>query len=175
MAWADVARHEASRKVLLAEIEAGQRLTAWTVDGSFTNSWSADSTYRIVDVEEDGTGLTERPSLAICDFNDGSFFWDPDNAKLWVNPTASDPHEATIIATVRINYGNFGKVFDSVPYFARVKAAPAVSLRIPERFDGIGQVGGGALNLANEDAALDVLRSLDLDGRTITLKLGLDL
>ena len=171
MAFEDVARHQSSTKVLLAEVSAGQVHTAWTQHGVSTNCWSSVTTYKVTAVQEAGSDLTSRADLATCNSNDESFFWDAANELVYVNPAASDPHDVTIIATVQLNFSNVPKVIESVPYFSRVLDAPAVSLRVPERFDGMGQVGGGVLNLANEDGESDVIRDLQLDGRSEVLRM----
>lgn len=48
-------------------------------------------------VEEDGVALTERASLALCNDNAGSYFWDSANTRLYIHTTGSDDPAGYIV------------------------------------------------------------------------------
>lgn len=179
MTLAQALAYPNSRKVLLAAITAGKRLVGWTNDGTYTNTWRVQlGGLRVTAVSENGTALTARASAALCNTNDGSWFWDETADRLYVNPTASNANASVIVATVGVGVGTFGKTprgigADQV-YWGRLLGVPELSLRIPDRFGEVGQVGGGTLTVANGDGWAERLGELDWDAGQVSLKLGVD-
>jgi len=180
--WFD--RFPVSRKVLLAEIAVSKRVVLWTPTGGYADTWdttiterveSGASPFTVSGVQEDGVDLTERANIALVSANNASWYHDQTAGALYVNSINANPNNATILVRVVFRVANFAKTFSGVPYFPRILSAPAVSLRVPETFDGVGQLSGGQLNLANSDGFFDGDDTVEWDSRRVTLKMGLDI
>jgi len=92
MAFADNLELPDWIKVYLLEIELGHRIDgdSWTrSDGD--NSWYiSHSEGEPSKVEENGSEYTERASLALCNSNASSWYWDSANSRLYVHTSGSD-------------------------------------------------------------------------------------
>lgn len=179
MTLTEALRYPNSRKVLLASITAGKRLVGWTNDGTYTNTWRVQlGGLRVASVTENATALTSKVSATACNSADGSYYWDETADRLYVNPTASNANSSVIVAIVQLGVGTFGKTPRGISadqvYWSRLLGVPDLSLRVPERFGAVGQVGGGTLVVANGDAWAERLGELDWDAGRVSLKLGVD-
>ena len=79
--------------VYLLEIEIGHRIDgdAWTQHGVSTNCWwISHAEGKPSRVEENGAEYTERASLALCNTNPSSWYWDAANNYLYVHTSGSD-------------------------------------------------------------------------------------
>lgn len=79
-------------RMILVEARPGQHITplVWTQHGTSTNCWSTPY-IRVVDsVTENDTEYTERFTLAECNSNASSFYYDYDNGLLYLHTSGSD-------------------------------------------------------------------------------------
>ncbi len=163
-----------SRLVVLATIRAGQTLEIWTQDATHTALWWAETSLAVEGVRENGAELTAAADLATANTTRGSYYWDQDAGRVYVHPAAANPHEALIQALVVVRVANHPKRWGSERFEPRLSGPVGVSIRVPERFGGLGQVGGGRLVIEAGDGWADALEGLDFDAGSVTLELGAD-
>ena len=176
MTLADALKEPLARLVVLATLRAGWTPDPWARAGGYTNLWQADApaAFEVEAVAEDGSTLTQAASAAAADLTPGSWYWDAAARVLYVYPLAGDPHAATVQARVVVRVANHPKRWGAESYESRLSEPVGVSLRVPEAFGGIGQVGGGRLVLEAGDGWADGLEALEWDAGTVTLELGAD-
>jgi len=171
---ADALKEPTSRLVVLATIRAGQTLEAWTQDATYTNLWWSSTSLEVERMLEDGSDLTTTADLATANGTDGSYYWDRAAGRVYVNPTAANPHQALIQARVVVRVANHPKRWGAERFEPRMAERVGVSIRVPERFGGLGQIGGGRLVIEAGDGWADGIEALDFDAGTVTLELGAD-
>lgn len=160
--------------IILAEMTALAWLRAWIVDGTLTNTYTIALAHEPEAVTSDGaTALIQRSTAADVNSNAGSWYWD--GATLWVRAYASNIYALTITARLRFRVSNQEKILDGRYWEARLQGSPQISQRIEAVFGGVGQIGGGTLNLNNADGYFDDLQDLRWDAGDVTLKIGIDL
>ena len=95
MAFADNLSKAKINWAYLLEIEIGHRIDGdtWTQDGTYTSCWHISHPEgKPSKVEEDGLALTNRSTLALCNTNPSSWYWDTANQRLYVHVADSgDP------------------------------------------------------------------------------------
>lgn len=117
-------------EVVLVELTPALVLSGWTaVGGGAPNSYQVScpalvgtsqvtgGVYRrVVGLRENGTALTERASLAACDANAGSWFWDEAAGLLYTRTSSGgDPDTFTVFsALVRFYLATTGIVLDRI-------------------------------------------------------------
>lgn len=100
--YSDYANKTRSSKLLLCHVEAKQRLSVFTLDSGTIYKKSVD--YFVVNVDEDGTALTEASSAVL---NTGEFYYDAVNGELYVNTTDdTDPKTHNMVITYRLFFSN---------------------------------------------------------------------
>lgn len=172
-ALTDALGHPNIKRIFLAEITAGNEITAWTADTGTT--YYSTASYLVTDVKEDGASLTERSTLADCRSNTGSWYYDSSNSRVYVNATAgADPYTKTIQAVYQFYFSNHAVIFNNNYYEPRIKSIPSLSLRIEEKFTGVIQLGGGTITFNNEDAYFDSISSLQWRSGMTTIRMGVD-
>lgn len=166
--------HPTAAVVILAEITASAWLRAWIMDGTLTNSGKIALAKEPESVTWNGTtALTEQASAALVDTNAGSWHWD--GALLWVRPPSGSLYAGTVTAMLRFHVANRQKILDGRFWEPRLLGSPAISQRIEPIFGGVGQIGGGTLELNNADGYFDQWQDLRWDAGSVQLKIGIDL
>jgi hypothetical protein len=161
------------RNVFLAEVTAGFLASGWIDQGGgYTNTYKVACAHNVTAVYENGTALTNRASVSLVNSNAGS--WILTGGYLSVRSSSSAPFAFTYVGQVNYYFASHYRVNGSTPYDPRLKSIPAVSLRIEEKFSGVGQVGGGDLVLINSDGYFDDLDSLKWNWGRAVIKYGVD-
>lgn len=174
---AEALGHPAGRRVVVAVLSPRQTLTWWTATGGGTpHLWQADTPHRVTGCLAAGVALTEAASLAAAEAAAGSYFWDSSAGRVYVRLAAdADPRGQVVQAVLRFAVATHPKLFAGEPFEPRLFGVPDVSLRIPERFGGRPEYGGGTVELANEDGWFDALAGLEWDAGRVDLYVGVDL
>lgn len=165
MAFADFLAASQRRVVILAELTPSLRLSGWSaVGGSAPNSYRitltrfvataavpGDGVYRrCVGVRENGTDLSERPSIADVDANAGSWFWDEANSKLYVRTSSgADPDTFTVYqALVTFYVATSGVVLNRVDASGDtgIYYHPWLSGELPHLTTAVGDLLSGQTN-----------------------------
>jgi hypothetical protein len=91
-------------------------------------------------------------------------------------PTPSvTPHANTVVATFPFYFSSRSKIFNNQFYDPRLIAVPSQSLRIEQKFSGVGQVGNGSCQLSNSDGYFNELsRVMNWDYGRAVFKMGID-
>lgn len=161
------------RNVFLAEVTAGFLCAGWVAQGGgHTNTYKVPCAHNVTAVYENGTALTNRASVSLVNSNAGS--WILTGGYLSVRSSSATPFSFTIVGSVQYYFGSHYRVNGSTIYDPRLKSIPAVSLRIEEKFSGVGQVGGGDLMLINSDGYFDGLDGLQWNFGRAVIKYGVD-
>lgn len=169
----DALAHPHIKRILLAEITAGEHLKFWTLNSGST--YYATANNQVADVKEDGTSLVSRASIALVDANPGSYFYDAAADRVYVKTSGSDsPYGYTLQAIVQFYFSNHPKIFNSQLYESMLSSTPGISLRVQRKFTGIPQIGGGSIGLVNSDGFFDGLTDLQWDAGSVVVKLGVD-
>ena len=191
--FAELIAAPASEKVVLAEIHVGQLLEGWSLTGGQTYTYEIDflnetvtlenqttETIRkeIAAVEEDGTALTEKTSVATVEANPGSYWHDTANAKLYVHTSGSDtPKGYVLMGFFWLYFATQGKILDGRYYEPYIGESGLPSLRqsSPNIHWGVSEIGGGRLRLINSRGYFDQIAKAFLwRGKTVRLLLGGD-
>ena len=165
---------------VLTECTAGERLKHWTAaGGGYTNTYYATTiagaSRPVNAVNENGTALTERASIALTNSNAASWYWDRTNSRIYVHPTGSvSPYTKTIQSTLMFCFAIRAEVLNGRYYEGRLSELPMLSSRVETKFGDPGKIGGGNISFQNEDGFFDALASLDWNAGTCTLKMGAD-
>ena len=168
MAFADNLSKAKINWVYLLEIEIGHRIDedAWTQHGTSTNCWYIiHSEGKPSKVEEDGSGLTERASLALCNSNSSSWYWDSANSRLYLHVADSgDPGDGgQIILSFFWEYFCNKQpeeneiVFSGIYYLPCLDDddIPSIETKIMAYHEGGIQQGFGSIRIINVDGYFD--------------------
>jgi len=128
--FAEAVAKVSSQKHLLFEVEPAEELWSWTKTGGYTNvyeiAWAHHAAtdvitgglYRLlISIEEDGTALTERASIALVDANAGSWYHDSSAEKIYAHTTGSvDPDTLDMMAAIfRLHFSTSGRIYNVTP------------------------------------------------------------
>lgn len=106
----------------------------------------------------------------------GRWYLNTGNNAIVFNPVRGDDVMTdTYTAIVGHYFSSRPKTFRDTPWMPRINTIPGLSLRVPDQFAGLAQIGGGRLTLNNEDGYFDDLRNLNWDAGEVRLELGVDL
>jgi len=156
-----------SKKIFLAELNLAEELTGWTLTAAQTYTYEisflnetitlADSTTEnirkaISSLEEDGTALTEKTSIATVEAISGSYWHDTANSKLYMHPSGDDsPALHTILGFFWLYFATDGVILNSIyyePYIAE-NGIPGIRQSNPNLYWGIAQISEGILKFLN--------------------------
>jgi len=181
-----------SEKVFLAEIQVAEKVTGWTqypASSAYYKSYlnetitladenSSTETVRkeVVAVEEDGTALTEKSSVANVVANAGSFYHDTDAGTLYVHTSGSDtPDDHTIIAYFWLYFGTKGIELNGKFYepYIHERGIPTLKQRNANIHWGISEISSGNLVLINNRGYFDqISRKFIWRNKKVKLLLG---
>lgn len=151
---------QASEKVLLAHVEANQRVYNWTIHSG--NIYVKTVSYFVVDVKQTLTYLTAVDDIG--SMVEGSWYYDPATNNLYVWSVGDvDPGEEETIVWYRFFFSNktLSCSYDltdtgtEVNYNGRIKSAPKFKSKIGIEQGLSSLVGEGNLVLYNTDGGLD--------------------
>lgn len=170
-AWASWPDRE---EIVLAELTPRLVLTGWTaVGGGAPNCYQVacpthvghasvpGGVYRpVVGLQQNATPLTELASLAACNSNAGSWFWDAATGTLYAHTTSgADPDAFTVVAaSVRFYLATTGIVLNQVDGDASTGVyhqpwlrgdAPVVVQEVEDVIFGVKRSTGGELSATN--------------------------
>lgn len=165
----DVAlKFPAAKRYILALLYGAVRLVAWA-DGGAT--WSAPAAHLAgsgADVEAlEVDGVAVDPGDYTVDKAAGTVTVD---AGVFTSP--ADPRGHVVFLVLCWRFANFAREVEGKYYDGRLLTAPKLRLAVPEFFGGLGQVGGGNLELANGDGFFDQLTKIHW--RECALMLGIE-
>jgi len=162
---------EKRHPVILIEIEKGHRidLDTWAQDVTYTNCWWISHTNIKANieregepsrVEENGAEYTERASLADCNTNASSWWWDATNKRLYVHTSGSNnPGIGTyiILSFVLVRFATKVYEFGGKPYLPYVKenSISEISFSTGGYHEGGTQQTFSAISLMNADGFFD--------------------
>ncbi len=165
----------------LFETTAGERLIHWTAAaGGLANTWFAStiagSSRTVEQVMESGAALTERASTALVDANAGSWYWDRATARIYVHCTGSaSPYAKSLQAMIQFYFTDrAGRIYNGIYYDPRVMNLPTLSMRVEAKFGDAPQIGGGKLELSNQDGFFDLLSHLDWNAGATRILMAAD-
>ena len=168
--------------VFITEIEKGKRLDddVWTQEGApNTNCWYISHPEgKPSKVEENGAEYTERGSLALCQANSHSWYWDSANTRLYVHTTGSNnPAIGTyvILSFIWSRIGSEAVVLNSkfyLPYLNR-DSVPSVTLETKGYHEGGTHQDFGSIKYINADGYFDSeLTNYIYEGKKIICMVG---
>jgi hypothetical protein len=171
--WAGISKAGISEKIFLAEIEPAQLVVGWTLTAAQTYTYEisflnqtvtlADGSTTIIrkevsKVEEDGTGLTERASIATVESNTGSYWHDTANSKLYIHPADSDdPNYHTNLAFFWVYLATQGVELNGKYYepYISESGIPGITQSVESVFYGISVISSGDLEVLNHSGFFD--------------------
>lgn len=182
MAWTDnLGASNILGLVFVTETEIGKRLDddVWTQAGApNTNCWYVSHPEgKPEKVEEDGIEYTERGSLALCQANSHSWYWDSGNTRLYVHTTGSDDPAGnyTILSFIWDRIGSEAIVLNGkfyLPYLNR-DSVPSVILETKGYHEGGTHQDFGTIKYINADGYFDSrLSDYVYEGKRIICKIG---
>ncbi len=180
----------ATSRVVLAELQPAEKLTAWTAQGVYTDvyqkSWASQAeadvvtggVYRRLDsVEQNETSLTSRASLVALDAAASGYFHDSANSLIYVKTTTGSAPDtfAAVLALFTVFFAT--KPVDFVGgnlYEPRLTdPVPVVEMSTEDPLYGIKVYASGDLALSNADKLFDKLgRKWLWKNRAATIKFG---
>jgi len=132
-------------------------------------------------VEEDGAALTERGSLALCNDNAGSWYWDSTNTRLYVHTTGSDDPAGYIIIAffweylTNAQYTDEDIIFNGNEYlpYLNDNDIPDVTSETSGYQEGGTRQSFGSVRIINADGRYDSrLTDYIYEAKKIILKAG---
>ncbi len=171
LATSELLQRPGLRKVFLAEITAGLLCQGWVLTDINLYKVALPEKGTVISVQMNNVELESRASIGALQLNRG---WYISSTHLYVNPVIGTPWDYTIMATVAFYFATAPKIFSNQYYTPIFDKIPAISLRIEERFSGVGQVSGGTVELINNAGYFDELKSLFWNYGTVVIKMGLD-
>jgi hypothetical protein len=170
----DINQAAVFRRILL-EITAGFRVQAWRNSEGYDFARDVIVSEPVVDVKFNGVSLVKVADDGECSGTPGSWA-QPDN-RVFVNAPDGESlyGESCVQIFYRFFVSNRDGVLNGIYYEARLRSAPAISLRIEEKFGSVSQVGGGSATLNNADKRFTPYSYLQWSGGTVVVKLGIDL
>ena len=163
--------NEQKKLVVLIEIEKSHRIDVdtWTQDPTYTNCWWISHTNVKANIEregkpnraeENGEEYTEQASLADCNANVSSWWWDATNKRLYVHTSGSNnPGIGTyiILSFIWMRFATEPYVFGDKMYLPRVKedSISDVSYSTSGYHEGGTQQTFSAISFINTDGFFD--------------------
>ena len=157
--------------VVLVEIEKGHRIDThtWTQHPTYTNCWWTSHTNIVGHVEregkpsrveENGAEYMEQASLADCNDNPGSWYWDAATCRLYVHTSGSDAPDSgnyIIVSYVWMRFATEPYEFGGQPYLPYLKedSIAEVSYSTAGYHEGGTQQTFGSVALINADGFFD--------------------
>jgi len=144
----------------LVEITVGEHLRHWTAagGGAFYASTVATASRTVQEVRVNGVSV--------------AFTWDRVNSRITITPAGGTPYGKTIQAILKFHFATAPHIYNGIYYDPRVSSLPNLSLRINPRFGDTGQIGGGNLDLRNDDGEFDLLTDLQWDAGAVSILVG---
>lgn len=141
------------------------RNTTWTADSSrYYYNFNGRRTFdgkrrRIMSVNFAGSEMIEAASYQDCNGVDNSYWDDPANDRLYINPPASTaPNTRIIMPRFRMRWSNFAIDYDGFPFEPRILSNPE-AMNAEEQVDGelMSQTSivAGSYMVANGSARFD--------------------
>jgi hypothetical protein len=158
MSYADFAKKTRSKKIILAHLEAREKLKLFNVySGSI---YSKSVNYFVTEVKVNGTYLTEASSNALTA---GQFYYSPDEGLLYVRLTDnSDPKLNSVYVTYKFFFSNIPvnlphsiTTGETVHYDSRIKSIGNLKLELDFEQTGIALETNSSITLENNDGYFD--------------------
>ena len=167
MTLAELLADPQSKKIFLVELNLAEELTDWALTGGQANTYEMsflEETVTLADdstetlrkvlssVEEDGTALTERDSIATVEANAGSYWHDTAAELVYVHPAGGDdPDDHTILGFFWLYFATEGIELEGNYYepYVPLHGLPAFGQRNPNVHWGATEIGAGTLVLLN--------------------------
>jgi len=160
MNYNDYIQKAASKKVILAHIEPGQRLLLWSFVSGFTYKRSVS--HYVIDVKQDSTSLTQVSSIPTLD---GTWYFDYHNKELYVRLSGGvNPDLEYMSCIYRLFFSNSAfnlthnleAIGNYVEYDSILQSVSSFS----EEVDSADQMGialenGGSISLINRHGYFD--------------------
>ena len=133
-------------------------------------------------VEEDGEALTERNTLALCNDNAGSWYWDSANTRLYIHTTGSDDPAGYIIIAffweylTNAQYTDEDIIFNGNEYlpYLNDNDIPDVKSETSGYQEGGTRQSFGSVKIINADGRYDTrLTDYIYEAKKIILKAGI--
>lgn len=169
---AELISKPASRRVFLAEITAGLECAGWVLTSGKTITYQLATTANITEVRADDVALTLQTSVNDVEANPRSYYFS--GSILYVSMATGTPFDFTVMATVYFRFSTEPKIFNHIPYRGLLQSIPTISMRIEERFGGVGQVGDGDVTLINNSGYFDPWKDLVWAYGRVRIKMGVD-
>lgn len=149
-----------SEKITLCHVEPKRHVMIWNDEGG--GVYSRDDSQTIINVEVNGTALTEAASAAV---SNGEFFYDIIDGTLYVQLTdSSDPSESDVFITYRYFFSNIpiNLPYDlntgaDVFYDGRLNGFSPISYDLDDENIGIAIESNTNISLENTDGYFDEL------------------
>jgi len=158
MAYVDFAKKTRSKKIILAHLEAREKLKLFTVySGSI---YSRPVNYFVTEVKVNGMYLTEASSNAL---NAGEFYYSPNEGILYVRLSDNtDPKLNSLYATYKFFFSNIPvdlphniTTGETVHYDSRIKSIGNLKLELDFEQTGISLESNSSIALENNDGYFD--------------------
>lgn len=197
--FAELQDNPASHKIFLAELNLAEELADWSLTAGKTFTYEisylnetvtlasetpggSDRTEtirkEISSLEEDGTALTEKTSIATVEANTGSWWHDTTNGKLYVHTSGDDaPTGYTIIGYFWLYFATEPVELNSRHYegYLGKDGIPTLTQRNANIHWGISQISSGELRFLAARGYFDqICRSFIWANKTVRLLLGGD-
>jgi hypothetical protein len=158
MSYADFAKKTRSKKIILAHLEAREKLKLFSVYSGTIYSRSVN--YFVTEVKVNGTLLTEASSNAL---NAGEFYYSPNEGVLYVRLSDNtDPKLNSIYATYKFFFSNIPvdlphsiTTGEIVNYDSRIKSIGNLKLELDFEQTGIALETNSSISLENNDGYFD--------------------
>jgi len=173
------------KRNFLCNIKAGRVYEVWTQD---TNAWYASAalkddekfsrSWAIADVKDNGSSLTKVSSVSNVQSTPGSWTYDAQTNRVYVNLAAGTPYTRTVAVMYEFYFGTHAKTFNvsgtDVYYEPRIMSIPNMSLRIEQTFSSVTQIGGGNMALSNSDGYFDGIFDMLWNAGDTVIRIGVD-
>lgn len=175
-----------STKIVLAEVEPAVDLSVMTLStGSFTyylpveKLGPRDSGFffhpPFQSVKEEGTALTQVTSISSVESTAGSWFFNPDDEKIYVHTSdSSAPAEHSLLGIFPLYFSNHPVTVQEHFYNPRICDVPiSISSNAEDIYFSSTTVGGGSISFDNNDSLFDKWSCKYIwKNRDITIALG---
>jgi len=166
---------QSSEKIVLAHVEANQRVFNWTLNSP--NVFRKTTAFFVVGLKVETTVLTK--VSALVSVVEGTFFFDTQTSTLFAHVSGGvDPSTVETIATYRFFFSSapvtvswdLTDLGDHVAYDARIKSIPGFKHKIGIEQGLSSLVGTGDLKLENGDGGLDeIFDTLYFENRQVAI------
>ena len=160
---------------VLATISLPKLARGFAADGTYTNLGKMPWTVRPYTVTCEGptvnATLNHQASIATCNSNTNSWWWESTTNTLYVNVGGSFTtlwlHYVQVILELYVSTRPV--TYDGYDFESRIISAPSISMRIERRFGAPVQVGGGQLRLSVADGTWDKYESWNWEAATVAI------